>query len=120
MEHRKYAIFVYGTLMKGERADHMLADYEYIGEFVLKDYALYQVSYYPGIKEEMEECVIGEAYWVDDACIEEMDRYEDEGSLYLRKTVQIANERERLESFVYVYNREVKGPVVRGRWNGQV
>ncbi len=117
MEHRKHVVFVYGTLMRGERASHMLEKYEYLGEFTLKDYALYQVSYYPGIKEASGSCVIGEAYRVDDACIKVMDRYEAEGSLYLRKKVRITDGQEDMEAFVYVYNQEVKGPAMIGKWS---
>ena len=116
MENRKHAVFVYGTLMRGERAAHMLAQYEYIGEFTLQDYALYQVSYYPGIKEVPGAYVTGEAYLVDDACIKAMDEYENEGTLYLRKKVQIRNEKESMEAFVYVYNQDVDGPVITGKW----
>ena len=116
MENRKHAVFVYGTLMRGEQAAHMLAQCEYIGEFTLQDYALYQVSYYPGIKEVPGAYVIGEAYLVDDACIKDMDEYEDEGTLYLRKKVQIRNEQASMETFVYVYKQEVDGPAITGKW----
>jgi gamma-glutamylcyclotransferase (GGCT)/AIG2-like uncharacterized protein YtfP len=35
-----YNIFVYGTLMRGERANSYLSAAKYVGEFRLKDYAL--------------------------------------------------------------------------------
>ena len=117
MENNKQVIFVYGTLMRGERAAHMLNQYEYLGDFTLKDYGIYQVSYYPGIKEVPGACVLGEAYLVDDACIKAMDAYEDEGALYLRKMVQIVNEKETRDAFVYVYNKEVTGPMLTGKWS---
>ena len=36
-----YNIFVYGTLMQGERAHSYLVDAKFIGEYRLKDYARY-------------------------------------------------------------------------------
>ena len=114
---KAYTIFVYGTLMSGKRASHMLDGYEYCGDYQLKDYAMYNVSTYPGIKEKTGECVLGEVYLVDDACIRKMDEYEEEGSLYLRKLVTVENEHGSLEAFVYVYNHECTGPIVRGKWN---
>ena len=114
---RPHAIFVYGTLMAGERASYMLDSYEYCDVFCLKDYAMYNVSSYPGIKKKKGECVIGEVYFVDDACIDRMDAYEGEGTLYLRECVKVENEWGNLEVFVYVYNHESIGPIVRNKWN---
>ena len=116
---RTRAVFVYGTLMRGERASHMLDAYEYCGEFCLKDYAMYNVSTYPGIKSQKGECVVGEVYLVDDAGIQRMDEYEEEGSLYIRELVNVENANENMEAFVYVYNHESVGPVIRGRWSAR-
>lgn len=111
-------VFTYGTLMRNQRAAHMLEPYEYCGDFILQDYALYNVSYYPGIKECKGASVIGEVYLVDDACIKRMDQYEDEGNLYTRKLVRVSNDQQELEAFVYVYNHEVDGQIIHDKWNG--
>lgn len=113
-----HAVFVYGTLMSGERAAHILEENEYCGTFCLRDYATYNVSYYPGIKPCIGETVIGEVYLVDDACIARMDEYEGEGDLYIRKLVAVENEESSIEAYVYVYNRTVHGEVVCGKWTG--
>ena len=115
-----HAVFVYGTLMRGERASYMLEAYEYCGIFSLKDYAMYNVSTYPGIKSQKGECVVGEVYLVDDAGIRRMDEYEEEGSLYIRKLVNVENASGNVEAFVYVYNRESIGPVIRGKWSARI
>ena len=65
----KQPIFVYGTLMRGERASYML------------------------------------------------DEYEEEGSLYIRKLVNVENASGNMEAFVYVYNHESIGPVIHSKWN---
>ena len=117
---RVHAVFVYGTLMREERASYMLDAYEYCGEFCLKDYAMYNVSTYPGIKSQKGECVVGEVYLVDDAGIQRMDEYEEEGSLYIRELVNVENANGNMEAFVYVYNHESVGPVIRGRWSARM
>ena len=120
LNDKTYAVFVYGTLMRGERASHMLEGYEYCGIFCLKDYAMYNVSTYPGIKSKTGECVVGEVYLVDDAGIQRMDEYEEEGSLYIRELVNVENANGNMEAFVYVYNHESVGPVIRGRWSARM
>ena len=114
-----HAVFVYGTLMRGERASYMLEAYEYCGIFSLKDYAMYNVSTYPGIKSQKGECVVGEVYLVDDAGIRRMDEYEEEGSLYIRKLVNVENDSGNIDAFVYVYNHEIGGSVIRHKWSAK-
>ena len=45
-------LFVYGTLMKKQRANKMLEGSQYCGKFMLNDYAMYDFGAYPGIKEK--------------------------------------------------------------------
>ncbi len=111
-------VFVYGTLMQGERAAGMLADGTYKGEFILDDYALYDLGPFPGIKEMPEECVIGEVYEIPESVIPRMDSYEGEGSLYKREAVSVRNDETVLDDvYVYVYLGQVSGSVVRHKWN---
>ncbi len=111
-------VFVYGTLMKGERASGMLGDSTFKGEFVLDDYALYDLGPFPGIKEKPGEEVIGEVYEIQDTVIPNMDRYEGEGELYKRSVVSVRNESMSLDDvFVYVYLGDVSGDIVRSKWN---
>ncbi len=111
-------VFVYGTLMQGERASGMLADGTYKGEFALDDYALYDLGSFPGIKEQPGECVIGEVYEIPESVIPRMDSYEGEGSLYRRAVVSVRNEESHLDGvYVYVYLGQVSGNVVRHKWN---
>ena len=111
-------VFVYGTLMQGERASGMLAGSTFKGEFVLDDYALYDLGPFPGIKEKLGEAVIGEVYDIQDSIIPRMDSYEGEGELYKRAVVSVRNEKTRIDDvFVYVYLGDVSGDVVRTKWN---
>ena len=82
-------VFVYGTLMRGERADNLLRDADFAGDAVLRDYAMYDLGSYPGIAARKGEAVLGELYYVDDFTLKRLDEYESEGSLYHRITVQV-------------------------------
>lgn len=111
-------VFVYGTLMRGERAHAYLSDAVFIGTYCLRDYAIYNLGLYPGIRPKTGSSVYGEVYAVDAKMLQEMDRYEGEGSLYRRTPVTVENEKERIDAVAYVYAREIHGnELAGGRWN---
>ena len=111
-------VFVYGTLMRGEKAARMLSEGSYKGEYILNDYAMYDLGPFPGIKQKPGEKVVGEVFEVPDSVIPRLDSYEGEGDLYKRTSVSVENENTRLvEVFVYVYMGNCQGEVVRTRWN---
>ena len=111
-------VFVYGTLMKGERANYMLDGSEFGGCFLLKDYAMYHLGSYPGIQPLEGETVYGELYFVNSAMIAQMDEYEVEGDLYRRVRVSLSKGECSFPAEVYVYNRDVSGcPKMSKAWN---
>ena len=112
-------VFVYGTLMKDERANWMLSGGEYAGFFQLKDHAMYNLGAYPGIKPCTGESVLGELYFVNDETVVRLDEYEGEGSLYKRETVELDAAHSKFSAEVYIYNRDVTGcQKMREEWNG--
>ena len=112
-------VFVYGTLMKDERANWMLSGGEYAGFFQLKDYAMFNLGAYPGIKACTGESVLGELYFVNDETVVRLDEYEGEGSLYKRETVELDAAHSKFSAEVYIYNRDVTGcQNMREEWNG--
>lgn len=122
MEHpiTERAVFVYGTLMRGQRAHHMLSGARYAGKFSLKDYAMYHLGRYPGIVSCPGETVWGELYYVSPAMLEKMDEYEEEGSLYSRVTVRLQGENGSCTAQAYVYKKDVTGyPILRRPWGTQ-
>ena len=110
----KYNIFVYGTLMRGERAHSFLAGAKYLGEYCLKDYALYNLGRYPGIRPLAGGTVYGEVYEIDAGMLPEMDAYEGEGSLYFRTELTAGNENGTIKALAYVYAHEVAGRRIEG------
>ena len=98
-----HSVFVYGTLMRGERAAHLMAEGKFAGEYVLPGYALYDLGRYPGILPKAGAEVDGEVYHVSDTMLSAMDDYEDEGTLYHRRKVTVTGECGMLSVWVYVY-----------------
>ena len=114
-EQELIPLLVYGTLMKGERAHHMVEGFRFDGRWLLRDYAMYHLGSYPGIVPQKGETVMGEVYWVDREALARMDEYEDEGSLYHRRTVNVEQGGARLDVQIYVYARSVEGfPLLTG------
>ena len=110
-------LFVYGTLMKKQRANKMLEGSQYCGKFMLNDYAMYDFDAYPGIKEKHGEKVVGEVYAVESSLLAELDLYEGKGSLYDRKSVTVINDKEIVSAFVYVYRGNISNKkIVRTEW----
>ena len=110
--------FVYGTLMKGERAEQLLDDATYVGRCQLHDYAMYHLGSYPGIQPCDGEVVYGELYLICDETVEKLDEYEVEGTLYDRKTVTVRMEDQSIAAEVYIYKKDVTGcPLMRRAWN---
>ncbi len=111
-------VFVYGTLMSGERASDMLDRGSFLGEYTLNGYTTYDLGPFPGIKEDKEGEVLGELYDIPDSLIQSLDSYEGEGGLYKRTLVTVRNAQSVVNDvFVYVYLGSVSDCArVLGRW----
>ncbi|HEY8889919.1 MAG TPA: gamma-glutamylcyclotransferase family protein [Clostridium sp.] len=103
-------VFVYGTLMRG-RINHSyyLSKSKFLGEAELVGYAMYCVSSFPGIVTEQSEKVKGEVYCVDEKTLRKLDNLEGEGSLYIRKMVDLQLNNETIQGFVYIWNHTITG-----------
>lgn len=80
-------IFVYGTLMNGQRAHDRLNGAKYLGKAVLRDYEMFSLGEFPGIQPHLGSSVVGELYEVDEDMLSMIDSYEGEGSIYNRETI---------------------------------
>ena len=112
-------VFVYGTLMKGRSASHYMEDADFLGKATLPGYAMYDLGWYPGILPAEDFSVHGEVYLVSQEMLKDMDRYEGEGFLYMRKTVFVAGIDGCENAQVYVYLRPVDEAqrIKNGRWD---
>lgn len=109
-------IFVYGTLMKGNRAHSYLENAAYCGNYILENYGMYNLGSFPGIVPLEGEKVVGEVYLVDYETIPEMDMYETE--MYKRESVLVYNYSSIVEVEVYVFQWDVSNySLVQSKWN---
>ena len=110
-------IFVYGTLMNGQRANGYLDGAEFKGSFCLNGYAMYDLGSFPGIVEKENESVVGEVYAITEDMLPMMDRYEGEGSLYIRREVIVERDDEKVIAWAYIYNHSVDTrSLKRSKW----
>lgn len=101
-------IFVYGTLMRGNsNYDYYLSESEFLIEGYIENYQLYDLGYYPGIKNSIGNKVKGEVFEIDENKKREIDRLEGEGYLYTATKVSVITEFSIIDATAYVYNREV-------------
>ncbi len=113
-----YYVFVYRTLMRGERAHAFLEDAKFLGDYSLKDYAMYNLGWFPGIRPSVGDRVFGEVYEVDLDKLQNMDGYEGEGTLYHRTLVVVENDNESLNAFAYIFAHDNLGEKIKGgKWN---
>ena len=113
-------VFVYGTLMKGQPAEHMLSGCAFGGFFQLRNYAMYNLGSYPGIRPCTGESVLGELYFATDNIVAQLDRYEGEGYLYHRTNVKISASHNSYTAEAYVYNQDVAdSKKMREGWNAE-
>lgn len=117
-------VFVYGTLMKGEgNHKRFLETADFIGRGEAEGFALYDVSFFPGIIEAEGELAKGELYQIDQETLERLDRLEGEGSLYIRKIIKVKNAEGIVDVFGYIWNDKVnaatKVEYVNQPWKGE-
>lgn len=111
-------IFVYGTLMKGQRNhDAFLRDESFVGTGTIEGYDMYDLGSFPGITGGTGK-VYGEVYRVTPEELKRIDRLEGEGFLYkkVRTSVRMADSSE-MHAFVYMYLQDVAGcEQLRGKY----
>jgi gamma-glutamylcyclotransferase (GGCT)/AIG2-like uncharacterized protein YtfP len=117
-------ILVYGSLRKGQGANYMLRGCEFVEEVRLPGYDLFNLVWYPGIKQNVDnkEGVVGEVYRLPDDdkhTLAGLDLYEGyvefdpPSSLFLREEVLVNGE----PTFVYTYNgKNVGDKIPSGDW----
>ena len=118
-----HRIFVYGTLMKGEGNHRLIESQECEGEGFIHGFNLYNLGFYPGIRPSRhpEHIVHGEVYLVDDRTLEQVNRLEGEGSLYILQYVDVTMADKVVTAGVYVYNYKCqkRSRIYTGFWKQQ-
>ncbi|MBV1756484.1 MAG: gamma-glutamylcyclotransferase [Dethiosulfatibacter sp.] len=102
-------IFVYGTLMEGQRNHKEYLSYaKFITKGVVVGYTLHDLGNFPGIKKSSKGVVEGEVYKVDQDTLHQLDLLEGEGTLFVRDTAEVICYGMKLNNvYLYLYNQTV-------------
>lgn len=95
MSDKKHRVFCYGTLKRGIHNHHLLETAQYLGNaYTVDTFRMFHVGFpiiffdnHPDAKP-----VYGEVYDVDDETLKRLDNLESEGSMYLRKEINVVLE----------------------------
>ena len=109
IDNEEIKVFVYGTLMKGNsNYQDFLSEAKFIGEVIAEGFALYDLGNYPGIIPSEIDKVKGQLYTIDNNTLIKLDELEEEGSLYLRKLINVVKDNNEVKRvYTYVYNHDV-------------
>ena len=121
------AVFVYGTLKRGERNHGLVAPYLHrvLPGFV-EGFRLYHLPWgphrpyaYPGMVPG-EGMVFGEVLFLRPEALSLLDALEEEGEEYKRVRVRVETEEGPLEAWAYLYLGGLEGalPLPQGVWKG--
>lgn len=80
-----------------------LTEQKFIGEAVLKGYAMYQVRSYPGVIPDNSDSILGELYEIDERTLKRLDRLEGEGYLYKRTSEKVTVDKTEYDAYVYIW-----------------
>ncbi|MEO1175338.1 MAG: gamma-glutamylcyclotransferase family protein [Myxococcota bacterium] len=109
-------LFVYGTLMRGERAHHLLKKTAFItDDETPPTYKLLDLGEYPGLATEGTDAVVGEVFEVPAALLRSLDRYE--GDEYVRVSIPLASGRI-VETYVLRTRRD-EPAIESGNWRSR-
>ena len=101
-------LFVYGTLKRGRRNHHLLADQEFLSEAqTLPRYRLVDTGSYPCLVEDHKSgvAVSGELWRVEDHCLTRLDTLEKVPYLFDRREVGLAGVAG--PAFTYLYQQDI-------------
>lgn len=82
-------VFVYGTLMRGERAHHLLRPCTFLHETATEPaFELVDLGAFPGLVDGGTRPVRGEVYAVPAHLLSVLDEYEDVPEVYERRAIR--------------------------------
>lgn len=88
----RHAVFVYGTLKRGERHHHLLASARFVGRGrTAPRFGLVDMGGYPAMVEGGRTAVEGEIWEVDDRTLEKLDALEEHPRFYRRIRLELSD-----------------------------
>ena len=107
INNNEHTVFVYGSLKRGGRLNHLLNKADYLGEFKTEDkWGLINLGAFPGMVYG-NLSVEGEAYSVNDDTLDDLDFVEGvQVKMYTRRKIPLlhADGGEAMSAWVYIYN----------------
>ncbi|HEV3385679.1 MAG TPA: gamma-glutamylcyclotransferase family protein [Gemmata sp.] len=97
-------LFVYGTLKRGLRNNHLIADQEFLGEFQTEPrYRVIDLGPHPGlvVDEANGLAVRGELWSVSEDCLGELDAFEEVPGPFIRTEVKIAAREDAAQAYFW-------------------
>lgn len=105
-------LFVYGTLMQGERHHDVLGGAEFLGHArTLPAYDLVLIDYFPALLPDGDTAIEGELYRVDQAALEALDVLEEVPEYYLRVPIALEDGRS-AETYLLPRDRAGAAPLI--------
>lgn len=115
MSARAARVFVYGTLLRGERNHPLLAGCALAGPArTAPRYTLLDLGSYPGLVEGGTDSVAGEVYEVDAAGLAALDELEGHPAFYRRALVELASGATGVEAYLLPPGDAARYPRIAG------
>ena len=98
------ALFVYGTLKRGGRSNHLLTGQQFVREAeTVPLYRLYDHGEHPCLVEDRRHgvSVRGEVWLVDDAALASLDEYEKAPNYFSRHEIRISGQATPVLAYLY-------------------
>jgi gamma-glutamylaminecyclotransferase len=107
-------LFVYGSLLAGERHEAQLAGARRLGDARTEPaYTLVDLGDYPALVEQGTTAVAGELYEVDEETLRRLDAFEGHPDDYRRAAVRLAGAAQ-AEAYLYPRSRAAGMAVIAG------
>lgn len=110
-------VFVYGTLLAGERNHHLLDRSQLVASTKTRPvYTLHDLGLFPGLVAGGAHAVVGEVYEIDEPTLARLDRLEGHPDFYCRASISLDNG---MEAEVYLLPPRHAAPhpiIVSGDW----
>ena len=113
-------VFVYGTLLFGERNHRHLVGARLIGEARTQPaFQLHDLGAYPGLVAGGEHAIVGEVYAVDEATLAALDRLEGTPDFYRRVSIVLVDDTS-AETYLLTPEQVAGHPVIAsGSWRAR-
>jgi len=97
-------LFVYGTLKRGLRNNHLIADQEFLGEALTEPhYRVIDLGPHPGLVMDGANglAVRGELWSLSECCLVELDAFEEVPGPFIRTEVKIAGRDQAAQAYFW-------------------